>query len=155
MEWAGGVNATAFECSSFGPLCVSGQIQDLYHMMDHGLIAAGCLIAGGLAGCLLTIVMQRPRVAAQERAAKTLRDQLDAAGAAQIHLAELRAQVSSLRHDLRGILSPALLTADRLVNSEDPAIRKAGEVVIRTVERAAARLAESKLSQDEVANPRG
>ena len=51
-------------------------------------------------------------------------------------------QFSALRHDLRGILSPAMLIADRLQSHEDPAVQRAGEVVNRTVERAAARLAE-------------
>jgi hypothetical protein len=140
--------------ADYWPLALSGQIQDLYGMMLHGLIVAGWLIAGCIAGCLLMFAIQRPRVTAQLRALQTLRAQLDAAGAAQIHLADLRAQVSSLRHDLRGILSPALLTADRLVGSDDPGIRKAGDVVVRTVERATARLAESKLGQDETASPR-
>jgi len=47
---------------------------------------------------------------------------------------------SQLRHDLRGILSPALLVADGLTSHEDPKVRRAGEVIVRTVERAAARL---------------
>ncbi len=56
----------------------------------------------------------------------------------------LEAKTSSLRHDLRGILSPALLTAERLLGNEDPAIRRAGEIMVKTVERASARLAETK-----------
>ena len=59
-------------------------------------------------------------------------------------LAELERTTSSLRHDIRGILSPALLVADRLLGSEDPQTRRAGEVISRTVDRAAARLAETK-----------
>jgi hypothetical protein len=41
---------------------------------------------------------------------------------------------------LRGILSPALLMADRLLAHDDPAVKRAGEVIARTVERATARL---------------
>jgi signal transduction histidine kinase len=63
---------------------------------------------------------------------------------AQARLAELEAQMATLRHDLRGILSPALLTADRLLDSRDPVARRAGEVMVRTVERTTARLAETK-----------
>ncbi len=59
-------------------------------------------------------------------------------------LAALEAKTSSLRHDLRGILSPALLTAERLLGYEDPIIRRAGEIMVKTVERASARLAETK-----------
>jgi hypothetical protein len=62
-------------------------------------------------------------------------------------LAELEAQMAALRHDLRGILSPALLTADRLLDSQDPVARRAGEVMVRTVERTTARLAETKTKQ--------
>jgi hypothetical protein len=59
-------------------------------------------------------------------------------------LQALEAKTSSLRHDLRGILSPALLIAERLLAHEDPAIRRAGDVMMKTVERATDRLAETK-----------
>jgi hypothetical protein len=55
--------------------------------------------------------------------------------------------IRALRHDLRGILSPAMLIADRLQSHADPAVQRAGAVVMRTVERAAARLAETKEGQ--------
>ncbi len=51
-------------------------------------------------------------------------------------------QLSALRHDLRGILSPAMLIADRLLAHPDPAVQRAGDVINRTVERATARLTE-------------
>jgi hypothetical protein len=59
-------------------------------------------------------------------------------------LQNLEARTSSLRHDLRGILSPALLTAERLLGHEDPVIRRAGEMMVKTVERATERLAETR-----------
>ncbi len=59
-------------------------------------------------------------------------------------LRTLEAKTSSLRHDLRGILSPALLTAERLLGHEDPVIRRAGEMMVKTVERASERLADTK-----------
>ncbi|HTR15773.1 MAG TPA: hypothetical protein VMI52_01905 [Acetobacteraceae bacterium] len=68
------------------------------------------------------------------------------AAGAEARLAELEQTTSALRHDLRGILSPALLTADRLLQSQDPATRRAGEVVVRTVERANERLSATKLA---------
>ena len=47
-----------------------------------------------------------------------------------------------LRHDLRGILSPALMTADRLLMStEDPVAKRAAETMVETIERAEKRLA--------------
>ena len=47
-----------------------------------------------------------------------------------------------LRHDIRGALSPALLTADRLLTHSDPAVQRAGDIVVRAVERAAALLSD-------------
>ncbi len=102
------------------------------------------LLAGAAAGALATRAAMRPRLQAHIQAGDALRAQRDQAAGAQVHLAEMQAQLSILRHDLHGILSPALLSADRLTSNADPAIRKTGEIVIRTVERATARLAETK-----------
>jgi signal transduction histidine kinase len=52
------------------------------------------------------------------------------------HLAALGAAVSRASHDLRGILSPALLTAERLQMNADPRISNAGDTLVRAVERA-------------------
>ena len=41
-------------------------------------------------------------------------------------LAELEAAASVLRHDLRGMLAPALLVVDRLLAHSDPRVAKAG-----------------------------
>lgn len=46
-----------------------------------------------------------------------------------------------LRHDLRGILSPALLLADQLSSSGEPMARRTAEAMIRTIERAEEALA--------------
>ena len=78
----------------------------------------------------------------------TLRDSVDALGD---RLARIGAAASTLRHDLRGVLSPALMVADRLVNNPDPAIRRAGDAVVRSVDRATALLTASKASDP----PRG
>jgi hypothetical protein len=93
---------------------------------------SGILVAAGLAlgGWVVTIFRLREAVAARERE--------------RARQAAMESQVATLRHDLHGILSPALLTADRLLNSPDPSVRRAGEVMVRTVERATARLAETK-----------
>ena len=65
--------------------------------------------------------------------------------AAQARIDAMEAGVASLRHDLRGALSPALILSDRLVASTDPAIRKAGEAVVRSIEQASALIAASKV----------
>jgi len=49
-----------------------------------------------------------------------------------------------LRHDLRGILSPALMVSDRLLAHGDPSVRKAGDVVAKTVQRLTDRLEETR-----------
>ncbi len=55
-------------------------------------------------------------------------------------LAELEATTSVLRHDLRGILAPALLVVDRLLAHSDPKVAKAGETVLKAITRAEERL---------------
>lgn len=59
-------------------------------------------------------------------------------------LAALEASTASLRHDLRGILVPALLVADRLLAHADPKVVRAGETVVQSVRRAEVRLKETK-----------
>src|SRR4051812_2852980 len=60
----------------------------------------------------------------------------------RVHL--LEESSAHLRHDLRGVLSPALMMADRLLRNEDPAIRRAGQAVVRSVERATTLIVENK-----------
>ena len=70
--------------------------------------------------------------------------------AAQARIDALEARASSFRHDLRGVLSPALIVSDRLVASSDPAIRRAGEAVVRSIEQASALIAASKTAEPPV-----
>jgi hypothetical protein len=53
-----------------------------------------------------------------------------------------------LRHDLRGLLSPALMVSDRLMAHGDPAVRRAGEVVVKTVQRLTDRLEETRTTPE-------
>ena len=59
-------------------------------------------------------------------------------------------EVASLRHDLRGVLSPALMMTDRLLKHADPSVQRAGSAVVRSIERATALLASNKAA---VASP--
>ncbi len=102
----------------------------------------GFALAGIVAGVLATLLWARTAIATQRAETARLQAALAAAGAVEGHLAELRQQVATLRHDLRGILSPALLVADGLLNSAEPKVKRAGEVMVRTVERASERLSE-------------
>lgn len=51
-------------------------------------------------------------------------------------LAALVATIGRAGHDLRGILSPTLLMAERLQMNADPKVVRAGDVVVRDVDRA-------------------
>ena len=55
-------------------------------------------------------------------------------------LAELEAAASVLRHDLRGMLAPALLVVDGLLAHSDPKVAKAGATVLKAVRRVEERL---------------
>ena len=60
----------------------------------------------------------------------------------RLHLLEKR--TATLRHKLRGVLSPALMVSDRLLKNDDPAIRRAGDAVVRSIERATALIVRNK-----------
>ncbi len=64
-------------------------------------------------------------------------------------LAELEATTSSLRHDLRGMLAPALLVADRLLAHSDPKVVRAGETVVKAINRAEERLVATRAPTQE------
>lgn len=55
---------------------------------------------------------------------------------ADTRLQDAVAANSQLRHDLRGALSPALLVSDRLIGHADAGVAKAGNTVVRAVQRA-------------------
>jgi signal transduction histidine kinase len=74
-------------------------------------------------------------VAGQELAA--MQHELRAALWRNARLAALGTVVAKVSHDLRGILTPALLSAERLQLNADPRVRRAGEVLAQAVDRAA------------------
>lgn len=75
-------------------------------------------------------------MAAAERELAALQSDLRAALWRNARLAALGTAMAQVSHDLRGILSPALLVADTLREHSDPAIRRAGDMVVRVVDRA-------------------
>jgi signal transduction histidine kinase len=75
-------------------------------------------------------------IAAASRELAAMQQELRAALWRNARLAALGAAVSRASHDLRGILSPALLTAERLQSHADPKVSRAGDVLVRAVERA-------------------
>lgn len=50
-------------------------------------------------------------------------------------LAALGTVVAKVSHDVRSILTPALLQADRLQRHADPAVQRAGEMIVQAVDR--------------------
>ncbi len=69
-----------------------------------------------------------------------------AADAADWHAARLARtlfEVGRLGHDLRGLLSPALLAAERLQTHADPAVKRGADTVLRALDRAGATLRDS------------
>jgi signal transduction histidine kinase len=75
-------------------------------------------------------------VAVASRELAAMQRELRAALWRNARLAALGAAVAKVSHDLRGILSPALLTAERLQMSKEPSVKRAGDVLVRAVERA-------------------
>lgn len=156
---------------SLGDASLSGQVLRLAALVA-GLVVAAVLaaeaastsvvagmLAAVLAGCVAAIALHgilRARVirpmervlAALGLPSTSAVPDLEAAVAdlqrqAQ-RLKALEAQTSALRHDLRGMLSPALLTADRLTEHEDPKVSRTGQIVVRAINRATERLSATK-----------
>ena len=100
------------------------------------LAAALASVAAGLVQALGQRLARPPPAAlpAGPTAEDALRTQLD----------DYRTLTATLRHDLRGVLSPALMMSDRLLTHTDPAVQRAGTAVVRSIERATALLATSK-----------
>jgi hypothetical protein len=67
-------------------------------------------------------------------------DQADEAALLRARLEAIAQEQGRFRHDMRGALSPAMLSADRLVTHADPAVQRAGDRILRSLERAAALL---------------
>ena len=51
-------------------------------------------------------------------------------------LTGLGTMVAKVSHDLRGILTPALMTAERLQANPDPRVQRSGEMLVQVVDRA-------------------
>jgi len=74
-------------------------------------------------------------VAGEELAA--MQHELRAALWRNARLAALGTVVAKVSHDLRGILTPALLSAERLQLNADPRVQRAGEILVQAIDRAA------------------
>lgn len=105
-------------------------------------VAAGVVVQLGLAAFVVRPLRDQGAALREREAA--LHERVLLAGQGQARLAELEAATATLRHDLRGILSPSLMMADRLLDHADPKIRRVGEVMVQTVERCSERLGQTR-----------
>lgn len=123
--------------------------------MRGALRALMLALAGGLAGAWLERGRARPAAAAAPPSPPPEPDpdphpdahpdlgqvdQADEAALLRARLEMIAQEQGRFRHDMRGALSPAMLSADRLVTHADPAVQRAGDRILRSLERAAALL---------------
>ena len=80
--------------------------------------------------------LRNDEVAVAGRELAAMQHELRAALWRNARLAALGTVVAKVSHDLRGILTPALLTAERLQAHADPKVQRAGETLAQAVDRA-------------------
>ncbi len=116
------------------------------HPLALTALAAVALVVGGVGTVLLDwLVLDAMRRLTTEAA--DLRVQAARGRDMEDQLNSRVEQQRRLRHDLRGALSPALLTADRLLTNADPAVQRTGSIIVRCVERATGLLIEAPPSE--------
>lgn len=87
---------------------------------------------------------ERPdEIGVAERELVSMQDDVRGALKQKSHLAALGTAVAKVNHDLRGILSSALLVSDRLESSQDPEVRCITPRIISSIERAVSLCAET------------
>jgi signal transduction histidine kinase len=79
---------------------------------------------------------RRDEIGLAEREFAVLQSRLRAALGHRARLATLGEAVAKINHDLRGILSTAQLVSDRLASSNDPEVRRATPVLMKSIDRA-------------------
>ncbi len=82
-------------------------------------------------------VLPNDEMALAGRELAAMQHELRAALWRNARLAALGTVVAKVSHDLRGILTPALLTAERLQMNPDAKIQRAGDTLVQAVDRAA------------------
>lgn len=80
----------------------------------------------------------RDEIGVAEQQLAAMQRELRGALAQKAHLAALGTAVAKINHDLRGILSSALLVSDRLESSDDPEVQRMAPTLINAIERAVA-----------------
>jgi len=81
-------------------------------------------------------VLSNDEISVAGRELAAMQHELRAALWRNARLAALGTVVAKVSHDLRGILTPALLTSERLQLNTDPKVQRAGETLAQAVDRA-------------------
>jgi signal transduction histidine kinase len=81
-------------------------------------------------------VLSNDEISVAGRELAAMQHELRAALWRNARLAALGTVVAKVSHDLRGILTPALLTSERLQLHADPKVQRAGEMLAQAVDRA-------------------
>ncbi len=81
---------------------------------------------------------RRDEVGAAERALAEMQHDLRAALVQRARLAALGTAVTKIHHDLRSILSSAVVVSERLEASDDPEVRRNAPLLVKAIDRAAA-----------------
>ncbi len=112
-----------------------------FQWASWGIFAVIAIVAGAMARVLPGRIVADPEPPRRE--GDDPARQAEAGQRLELALAERVEQQRRMRHDLRGAMSPVLLIADRLLHHADPAVKRSAEILVRTVDRATALLAES------------
>ncbi len=81
-------------------------------------------------------VLANDEMAVAGRELSAMQQELRAALWRNARLAALGTAVAKVGHDLRNILTPATIAAERLANNPDPKVARSGQTVIQAVDRA-------------------
>ena len=85
---------------------------------------------------IITGSARSDEIGVAERELATMQGALRAALQQKTHLAALGTAVAKINHDLRGILSSALVVSDRLEGSDDPEVRRVTPTLVSAIDRA-------------------
>ncbi len=87
---------------------------------------------------IITPTERRDEVGVAEKELASMQQGLRMALQQKEHLAALGTAVAKINHDLKGILSRAILVFDRLEESDDPEVRRIAPTLISSIDRAIA-----------------
>ncbi len=86
---------------------------------------------------LITRLLADPDIALPDASAEiqALQRELRESSLRRAHHAALTATIAKASHDARGVLSPALLAAERLQGHDDPAVQRTADLLLASIQR--------------------